>query len=350
MKRPIFWLWLAIIVVTIAIIGAYFNSAKADSSKGKPLIFTWNNTGTVDSIRVQFCFPDSSNPYLQGLLTGGPKTWQYAHTAGLDSTGCHLVRVMSYRSGILSLYKFPWNNQGSAVEVAGADIAAEIVSQFEDKGYVGSGNGSEKDTIIVLNRADSTAVQGYEVTIRPHGGGLPSGAGGTDINGKFISGQNVGYVDIDFFKQGYNLADYNNYHVTKDTTLIFYALRISSVNMVTVLAALTDASGDTINPSYVEYRLVKKDTRDTTKYIACTKDDKITVGSGNAVTGLAIGTRRVTSVNSAFQFPLYPNSVLSKPNTYYEFTGIYKDRQSSEVSTIHVITQVPDTSQFNPFE
>jgi hypothetical protein len=93
------------------------------------------------------------------------------------------------------------------------------------RGIPGSGVGGKKDTLLVLNRLDSTVIQGAKVVVTPHGGGEALAVGISDINGRVICNLDTGYVDVAFQKQAFVIADSANLHVTASRTFTFYGSR-----------------------------------------------------------------------------------------------------------------------------
>jgi hypothetical protein len=106
MKRII----IALSIIIFEIAPSLYEDARADSVKGEQLTISLNDAVSYDSIQIEFCYPDSNNPYVSGPMIGGPKAWEFRFSAGLDSIGGHIVRVKTWLSGISTLFKFGWNN------------------------------------------------------------------------------------------------------------------------------------------------------------------------------------------------------------------------------------------------
>lgn len=302
------------------------------STKGKNLIVSFEMTMSPDSVRLKLGLPSGSN-YVNTLMT--PKNsdslaWEYQDADGLDSIGCHSLEVDWYDGGVLNKTFGIWLNSDSSVSAT-----CEL-----------TGSGPYQDTLWVLNSADTTAIAQTWVAVFPLGGGTAAASWLANDNGRFIWNHSGGSFEIYSLKPGWRFDPTDTLILAGDNTDTLWGEDITPATappgMVTIYACLTDASGDTINPTYFRFRPVDDDS---TKFDVL---KRLTVGSGISSTAIAKDWRTVTSTSSCFEFFLYPNSVLSDTSSRYDFEASYKF-SGQETRTIKAIVKVPAAGPFNPF-
>jgi hypothetical protein len=122
------------------------------------------------------------------------------------------------------------------------------------------------------------------------------------------------------------------------------SLQFDTLNgRIMIMAAMTDAGGDSIYPAYLMFRPLKSDS---TTYAAA---DALTYGSGST-TYTIIKSFRTLRADAAgtLEFPLLPNTSLSDTTSLYEFK-FYFQQSGHQYDEVRTIIAVPDTaSTFNP--
>lgn len=249
---------------------------------------------------------------------------------------------------ILGLMPGEWSAADSfAFQGAGSNLSASAIADtFAARGYF-TGLGDKQLNFLVLDSADSTAIQGASLIPRPLGGGTPFCRRLTGVNGRTIAHLDSGVVQVHLWKQGWEFNPVDTVAVLTDgqtDTLwgTLFAPTPGPATMTDVFTWITTPGGDTIYPSYLSYQLVDSLGNDIPKSM------RVTYGSGSNQVLLATGVIEITADSSLFDFSLYANENLIPTWTKYRFIARYmlnrKPYQNTELTTA-----IPDTTNVNPF-
>jgi hypothetical protein len=115
-------------------------------------------------------------------------------------------------------------------------------------------------------------------------------------------------------------------------------------NRTVIIAALIDAQGDSVFPSYLTFRPLKADST----YFRTA--DNLRYGSGANARAMVITERTIKGdASGSFEFPIIPGALTNFPTMLYEFKG-YFNLNGHSYDQVRVVIAVPEqTENFNPF-
>lgn len=336
MKKTIF----LIIAIGFLIAVILAITAKAEgigiSIQGDSAVVNVTLNNIRDSAWVIFSMPDD-NPYDSIKVVpkyAGKRFLESITPFSLDSIGSHSYLVKAFLSDT-------WIDTliGQWVNLAAINLEA------------GSGYKTYNCNLYVLNSADSTAISGASVTIRPVGGGKEFVISSTDVNGLLQYSSEAESIAIYLNAQGwdFNAIDTLVIAAAQTDSLWGTAFAPSSgpADMVNIFCWTTTPGGDTIDPSFVKYRIVA--ASDSTAY---GRNVNLTVGTGANKTFLSKQFRIEESDTSYIAFRLHPNCNIyvdgvQDTSTVFEFIGYFQADEGSWET--RVILEIPDTTSYNPF-
>lgn len=303
-----------------------------EDKKHPKIIVNVGSTGeTIDSASLELFYPaDTTNRVDSvGLISPtGDSTWLISEdTLATDSIGLHLYRLWFWGSNIDSVKWGYWNHTYS--------------------GEPWAGNSVQNDTLEILSSADSTAIIGADITVRPDGGGIAEAQGQSNASGIFPYGGIDGAHDVGVYKQGYSFDAITDITLSGSQTDTIFGTPISLASAVigqtTIKAWQLTPAGDTINPTYLKYRPVKSDS---SFYV---RSDRLSVGTGGSTIVLSKEWIILTSDSSLFVFDIYPNSSIYV-NGVLDTSSIFEFWISFEDTETQIWIEVLDTTEQNPFE
>jgi len=301
-----------------------------DKKHPKVFVNVGNIGETIDSASIELFYPaDTTNRVDSiGMVSPvGDSTWLISKdTVATDSIGLHFYRLWFWGSATDSVKVGYWNHTYS--------------------GQPWAGNSVQNDTLEILSSADSTAITGADITVRPDGGGVAEAQGQSNASGIFPYGGIDGAHDVGVYKQGYSFDAITNITLSGSQTDTIFGTPISLASAVigqtTIKAWKLTPAGDTVNPTFLKYRPVNKS--DSVFY---KRPDILSVGTGGSTIVLSKEWVTLTSDSSLFVFDLYPSDSIFVnglvDSSLYELWIYFIDTETQ------IIFEVLDTTEQNPF-
>lgn len=305
---------------------------------------TWQNIDTTNTIDTS----DVGDWFRNNVGGGGdasPSAWDATDSNVVASILADTIVVVSdtfYTGEIVAVMPSSglWSSADSAGYQGSASglSAAEIADTLTNRG-MSTGGGSEPETLIVLNSADSTSIQ----DARPQVYTLNQVTGKvttltTDVNGILICflGDGVG-IDSFFVR-----TNANNYVQTTDTiavasgggtdTLFMQAFdpgSPSSADLSIVYGWVYDIHGDSVKGAEVTAQIMSDSSE-----VGLTSD-------GVWVNTTSYRRTTKTDVNGKFSIELYKTSALSDTSSTYLFSIKLPSGR-----IVRLLSDVPDSSTF----